>query len=141
MFTNILVPFDGSASSRKALETGIDMAKAFNSKLSIVSVEENIPLVAADIGEVKEEKQYLNGYFSKLHREAREIVKSHEMDLQRADILTGHVAKSIINHSVNIKSDLIILGHSGRSGAWSNFLGTTAEKVSRHAKCTVMIVR
>ncbi len=141
MFTSILVPFDGSASSRKALETGIIMAKAFHSKISIVSVEEHIPAMAADVGEVKEEKQYLNGYFAKLHREAREILKSHEMDLYRADILTGHVAKSIINYSVNIKSDLIILGHSGRSGAWSNFLGTTAEKVSRYAKCTIMIVR
>jgi len=141
LFTSILVPFDGSVSSRKALLTAISMAKAFNSNLSIVSVEENIPLVAADVGEVKEEKQYLNGHFSKLQRDAREIVKSNEMDLQRADILTGHVAKSIINHSISIKSDLIVMGHSGRSGAWSNFLGTTAEKVSRYAKCTVMIVR
>jgi len=80
LFSNILVPFDGSPSARKALETGIVMAKAFASKLSIVSVEEHIPMVAADIGEVKEEKQYQNGLFAKLQREARELVKSHEMD-------------------------------------------------------------
>lgn len=141
MFANILVPFDGSTSSRKALEIAIVMAKAFNSKLSIVSVEEHIPLVAADVGEVKEEKEYKNGLFTKLQREARELVKSQEMDLYRADILIGHEAKSIINHSISIKSDLIVMGHSGRSGAWANFLGTTAEKVSRYAKCTVMIVR
>lgn len=141
MFSNILIPYDGSTSARKALETGIVMAKTFKSKLSIVSVEEHIPMVAADIGEVKEEKDYKNGFFSKLQREARELVKSHEMDLFRADILIGHEAKSIINHSINLKSDLIIMGHSGRSGAWANFLGTTAEKVSRHARCTVMIVR
>jgi len=141
LFKNILIAYDGSTSSRKALETGIGMAKAFASRLSIVSVEENIPIVAADIGEVKEEKQFFNGYFTKLQRDAREIVKSHEMDLHKADILTGHVSKSIINYSKSIKSDLVILGHSGRSGAWSNFLGTTAEKVSRHADCTVMIVR
>lgn len=141
MFRNILVPYDGSASARKALETGIVMAKTFNSRLSIVSVEEHVPMVAADIGEVKEEKEYKNGFFSKLQREARELVKSHEMDLYRADILIGHESKSIINHSINLKSDLIIMGHSGRSGAWANFLGTTAEKVSRYAKCTVMIVR
>jgi nucleotide-binding universal stress UspA family protein len=141
MFNNILVPFDGSASARKALEVAISMAKAFNSKLSIVSVEENIPMVAADVGEVKEEKEYQNGFFAKLQRDARELVKSHEMELQRADVLTGHVSKSIINHSASLKSDLIIMGHSGRSGACANFLGTTAEKVSRYAKCTVMIVR
>ena len=141
MFANILVPFDGSASSRKALETAIAMARAFQSELSIVSVEENVPLAAGDAGETEEEKQHLNGYFSGIQREAREIVKRHEMDLHRADILIGHVAKSIIDHSLRQKTDLIIMGHSGRSGAWANFLGTTAEKVSRYAKCTVMIVR
>jgi nucleotide-binding universal stress UspA family protein len=63
------------------------------------------------------------------------------LDLQHADVLTGHVAKSIINYAKKIKCDLIIVGHSGLSGAWANFLGTTAEKISHHADCTVMIVR
>ena len=39
------------------------------------------------------------------------------------------------------KVDLILVGHSGLSGVWAAFLGTTAEKVSRHAPCSVLIVR
>jgi len=39
------------------------------------------------------------------------------------------------------KFDLILVGHSGLSGVWAKFLGTTAEKVSRHAPCSVLIVR
>jgi hypothetical protein len=38
-------------------------------------------------------------------------------------------------------ADLVVIGHSGLSGVWGLFLGTTAEKVSRHAACSVRIVR
>jgi len=37
--------------------------------------------------------------------------------------------------------DLVVLGSSGHSKVWAMFLGTTAEKVSRHVPCTVLIVR
>jgi nucleotide-binding universal stress UspA family protein len=141
MFKNILVSFDGSTYSWKALDTAINLAKLTNAQLSLVSVEENLPRFVADAGELKEEKEYQNGVFEKLQRDARERVKTNGIDLKRADVLMGHVAKSIIDHAKNIQCDLIIMGHSGRSGAWGNFLGSTAEKVSRYAHCTVMIVR
>jgi nucleotide-binding universal stress UspA family protein len=37
--------------------------------------------------------------------------------------------------------DLIVLGHRGLSGVWATFLGQVAEKVSRHAHCSLLIVR
>jgi nucleotide-binding universal stress UspA family protein len=40
-----------------------------------------------------------------------------------------------------LDADLIVIGHSGHSGVWGLFLGTTAEKVSRHAPCSILIVR
>ncbi len=39
----------------------------------------------------------------------------------------------------DVAADLIVLGHSGHSAVWGRFLGTTAEKVSRHAHCSVLI--
>jgi nucleotide-binding universal stress UspA family protein len=141
MFKHILVAYDGSASSRKGLEVAIGLAKALGANLSLVSVEEHLPSYPGDVGEVKEEKERQNGIFQKLQREAREMAKLGGLDLYRADVLVGHVSKSIINHARNIQCDLIVLGHSGRSGAWGRFLGSTADKVSRYAHCTVMLVR
>jgi len=37
--------------------------------------------------------------------------------------------------------DLVVVGHAGHSHVWGSFMGTTAEKVSRHAPCDVLIVR
>lgn len=140
-FHNILIAFDGSASSRKALDVALGIAQALGAELSLLSVEENIPHFPADIGEVKDEKQIMNEYFIRIQREARDAAKLRGMDFERTDILTGHVTQTIINHAREIQCDLIVVGHSGRSGALSALLGSTAERVSRHAHCTVMIVR
>lgn len=141
MFKRILIAFDGSASSRKALAMGLELAKAFQSEVALVSVEEQMPHFPADIGEVKEEKQRQNEYFAALQREARDMAKLKGLDFSQAAILVGHVAQSILNYAKEIRCDLIVMGHSGRSGVWANLLGTTVEKVSRHAHCTVLIVR
>jgi nucleotide-binding universal stress UspA family protein len=141
MFKHILAAYDGSAVSRQALEMAGGLARALGAELSLVSVEEHLPSFPGDIGEVKEEKERQNEVFQKLQREAREMVKLTGLDLHRADVLVGHVAKTIIKHAKAVECDLIVMGHSGRSGAWGGFLGTTAEKVSRYAHCTVMIVR
>ncbi len=141
MFKHILVAFDGSAFSHKALEVATGLAKTLGADLSLVSVEEHLPSYPGDVGEVKEEKERQNELFQKMQQEAREKVRSAGLDLRRADILAGHVAKSIISHAKAIQCDLIVVGHSGRSGVWGSLLGTTAEKVSSNAHCTVMIVR
>jgi nucleotide-binding universal stress UspA family protein len=53
----------------------------------------------------------------------------------------GHPAKTIVQIAKEGKFDLMLVGHSGLSGVWAAFWGTTAEKVSRHAPCGVLIVR
>jgi nucleotide-binding universal stress UspA family protein len=57
------------------------------------------------------------------------------------ELRTGHPAQEILAAARTHQADLIVMGHSGRSGAWGRSLGTTAEKVSRHAECSVLIVR
>ena len=142
MFKHILVAFDGSAISRKALDTAIGLGKTLGANVSIVSVEEYVPHFPGDIGEVSGEKELQNNYYSRLQREAMEIAKTSGLHFYRSDILVGHVAKSIVDHARKIQSDLIIMGHIGHSGKLTGFLlGTTADKVARHAHCTVMVVR
>ena len=141
LFSYILLPVDGSAASRRALGIGLEMARLFGARVALLTVEEFIPHFAGDIGEVKEEQDRQDEYFVGIQREVREVARIRGMDFDRADILVGHVAQTIINHAKAIQCDLIVMGHSGRSGVWGTFLGTTAEKVSRYAPCTVVIVR
>ena len=141
LFEYILVPFDGSTSSHKALDVGLELAQVLGAKVALVTVEEYVPRFAGDIGEVKEEKQLQDEYCAKIQQEAKEQAKLRGLYFDRVDILVGHVAQSIISHAKEVQCDLIVMGHSGRSGGWGTFLGTTAEKVSRYAHCTALIVR
>ncbi len=141
MFKHILVSLDGSDCSKKALLVSIGLAQAMESQISLVSVAEPLSKMPTTMNEVEEEKEAQEGYFHKIQQEAKEKVKSSGLTLNNATILRGHVAKAILNQAKAIQCDLIVMGHSGLSGVWANFLGTTAEKVSRNAHCTVMIVR
>jgi len=141
MYKNILVGYDDSPVSHKALDVAADLAKLSGARLSLVSVEDLPPRYSADMGEVKDEKARQNGFYHQLQREAREIVKLHGIDLDRVDLLTGHVAQTVINHAKALNADLIVMGNKGVSGVWSGLLGTTVDKVSHHAPCSVLIVR
>ena len=59
----------------------------------------------------------------------------------KSEIRAGHAARTIIDFTREGGFDLVVLGSSGHSKVWAMFLGTTAEKVSRHVPCTVLIVR
>lgn len=141
MFRHILVPYDGSNGARRALEVALEIARVQGSQVSLLSVEERLPHFPGDVGEVKDEQQRQQEYFARLQRTARELAKLQGMDFASATIRVGHVAQSILDHAKAQGCDLIVMGHSGQSGVWANLLGTTAQKVSGHAHCSVLIVR
>jgi nucleotide-binding universal stress UspA family protein len=49
--------------------------------------------------------------------------------------------KSLPSDARDAEPDPLFVGHSGHSGLWGTFLGTTADKVVRHAPRSVFIVR
>lgn len=53
----------------------------------------------------------------------------------------GHAARALVDYVTEVGGDLLVLGHSGHSSLWGTFLGTTADKVMRHAPCSVLVIR
>jgi nucleotide-binding universal stress UspA family protein len=140
MYRKILLAFDGSEGANRALEAGIEMAKIHGAELWALAVQENLPRFSGTIDEVQEEKQFANDQFGKLLGAAGARAKEAGVELKTL-MHPGHPAQTIVQVAREGKFDLILVGHSGLSGVWSAFLGTTAEKVSRHAPCSVLIVR
>ncbi len=140
MFRKILLAFDGSEGANRALEAGIELAKIHGAELWAVSVEEKLPHFSGTIDEVQEAKEFANQHYGKLLAAARTRAAEAGVDLKTV-LRPGHPAKTIIQVAKDGKFDLVLVGHSGLSGVWAAFLGTTAEKVSRHTPCSVLIVR
>jgi nucleotide-binding universal stress UspA family protein len=140
MFKKILVAYDGSDGAQKALEAGIKLATTHQAELWAVTVQEKLPRYGGTIDEVQEEKEVADERYGKIVEQVR--AKAKEMGLEIKTLRPfGHPAQTIVEVAKEGNFDLIAVGHSGLSGVWAAFLGTTAEKVSRHAPCSVLIVR
>ena len=140
MYRKILLAYDGSEGANRALEVGVQLAQIHGAELWALAVEEKLPRFSGTIDEVQEEKQFANDQYGKLLEAAK--VKAKEAGIELKTLMRpGHPAQTIVAVAKEGKFDLVLVGHTGLSGVWAAFLGTTAEKVSRHAPCSVLIVR
>jgi nucleotide-binding universal stress UspA family protein len=94
--------------------------------------------------------QMAPGYAPELDDEkkpAHELVERIATELRCGDfkvetaVEVGDIRERIIDCASDWGADLIIVGSHGRSGISRFLLGSVAEFVARHAKCSVEIVR
>ncbi len=140
MFSRLLVAYDGSPGAHRALETAVDLARRDRAELFGLAIEAHLPHYAATVGEVEEELRVEERECARWLKEAAAYADSQGVALQTL-VRAGHPAQQIVQVAQEHQVDLIIIGHSGHSGVWGRFLGSTAEKVSRHATCSVLLVR
>ncbi|MGQ9919805.1 MAG: universal stress protein [Desulfobacca sp.] len=140
MFKKLLVAYDGSAGAQKALAAGVKLARIHQAALWALYVQERLPRYGGTIDEIDEEKKFVDERFEKLAAEVRAQAQEAGLEIKMLRPF-GHPAQTIVEVAKEGNYDLILVGHSGLSGVWAAFLGTTAEKVSRHAPCSVLIVR
>jgi universal stress protein A len=133
----ILVPIDFSAQSRKAFHYAISFAKQFNAEILLLHVVEMVP--APDVLE--------SGSFNIQLRDAAAdgLAEWKKQSSRQAPVQTelrdGSPFREIVRVADESNIDLIILGTQGRSGLSHFLIGSTAERVVRHAPCPVMVVR
>lgn len=143
---NILVPYDGSPLSRKALELAKDIARNFNATLNLfVVIPVYYPMsdsvfsgaaVANYQQIVKELKKEGEKEISKTTEKCREqgVKASYK-------IVNDDVSSAILKEAKKSKVDVIIMGSRRLTGISAiKRLGSTARYVSEHAQCPVTIV-
>ncbi len=140
MLKKILVGYDDSPGAKQALVAACDVAKALGAELWAVAVLEHLPKYAASVGEIEETQAQGQTYLRDRLSDAQEAALARGIGLQ-VDQLAGQPAQAIVRYAKEHAFDLIVLGHSGHSGIWGTFLGTTADKAARQAHCSVLVVR
>jgi nucleotide-binding universal stress UspA family protein len=139
MDRTIAVAFDGSEGSRRALKEALLMARAGSRKVSIIFIEE-LPRYPGAPSETNEERERADTLFEQLRNEVNIEATNQGVQMQ-AEKRVGHPAQGLVQYAKDAKIDVLFLGHSGHSSLWGTFLGTTADKVVRHAPCSVFVVR
>jgi universal stress protein A len=132
---NILVPVDFSDCSKKALQYAVAFAKQFGAELNLLYVEEPYPIIS-DLGPVDVQSLHdTEGELKALRNAVGNAVPA------TASVRTGIPHLVIAEAARDLKVDLIIISTHGRKGLQRMLLGSTTEKVVRHAPCPVLIVR
>lgn len=139
----ILVPLDFSDNARKALRYAEAFARQFGARLTLLHVVEPM-IYPADSGFVPVETHSWEGALVKetqgrLEALARESI-GPGIEVE-AVVATGNAFMEIAETARQREIDLLVITTHGYTGLKHLFLGSTAERVVRHAPCPVMVVR
>ncbi len=143
----ILVAIDGSPLSDKAAEEAVRMAAGnpsqFKSKIYAVLVLPNAPrntftdfVPSRPITESKEWEELRQRIFYVIEKDAAEAGIPLE-----AKVAYGDPAEELINFADKEEIDVIVIGSTGKGFLKRKLLGSVSDKVARHARCSVYIVR
>lgn len=135
MYKNILVPvlFDEGhdfAAAVEAARTLADDGAAF----TVLHILEDIPQFAmVEIGEAALEEQRKT-VKKQLAKAAEKLAGANPV------LVHGHAGRGIVDYATENDVDCIVMA-SHQLGFTDIFLGSTAAKVVRHAKCSVHVIR
>jgi nucleotide-binding universal stress UspA family protein len=138
----ILCPTDFSSGSQQALRVATRIAKETNAELVLIHVWYTPPM--AFVGDHTFSRpaiqQIVDDAQQGLDAAAREASAA---DAQRVafKMLNGAPWAEIVSLLEKDAFDLCVIGTHGRTGLGRILLGSVAEKVVRHAPCSVLVVR
>jgi len=145
MFKTILVPVDGSPSSKRAVDVAADLAACHQSSVILLHVIPDLPLpkeilemIAA--GEVTESRsEILKTSAEIILRDAQERFAKAGLSDVRGEFIMGDPARKILEYAVNNTVDLIVLGHRGLD-TQSNMLGSVSRKLVNMTDKSCLVV-
>lgn len=136
MFTTILVPIDtGHADQSNNVINIAAVNGTEDVQIILLNVVEDIPNWAAVELPAGFQKKALQAALDEMNT----IAGASEIKTE-VDIRVGHPYQTILDVANERNAELIIIA-SHQPGLQDYLLGSTAAKVVRHAKCSVLVVR
>lgn len=145
MYKHILIAFDGSELSDKALHQGVQLAKAVGAK--VTALYATMPWSAIAIGEVAvmfpPDEYDINAAAAakKQLERATEAARAQGVACEILHKVEAHPYKAIVDTAAEKGCDLIVMGSHGRRGITGLLLGSVAMKTLTHAHVPVLVYR
>ena len=144
MFKKILLPTDGTELSGKAIEGGLEFAKALGASVVGVTVVE--PYSYSNLSEYRPET--LDDYEARMDQAGAERLGRIADAAARAGVSVETVSvksfspyEAIIDTAKDKNCDLIVMASHGRRGLNAVLLGSETQKVLTHSSIPVMVYR
>jgi nucleotide-binding universal stress UspA family protein len=138
----ILIATDGSETANEAADFGIEMIGCSGAKIYAIYVIDITPYRSVPLDKIwskevlddfEKEGHEATSYVEKIGKAAGAEVESR--------VLKGNPAEKILSFAEDNNIDMIIVGSLGKSGYERVLVGSVSEKIIRHAKVPVLVVR
>jgi nucleotide-binding universal stress UspA family protein len=137
-FHKILVGYDGSQESERALELALAIANTMDSKVEVLAVAQpSEPPTAVQMQAVIDDARE---HYDKALRRIADAAKENGIEIETA-VAVGHPAEQIIRQAERGLADLIVVGRRGLSALEKMVMGSVSERVLRYAPCPVLVTR
>lgn len=121
---HVLIGYDGSKTAQKALSFGAFFATLFESKVIVVSVNDDVDKAGEPLNEAKE-------FLAPYNLNVEYIV----------DFDSSKPWNAILEHAKNFNTGLIVIGAFGENKLLELIFGSTTKNVLTHATCPVLLTR
>ena len=143
LFKNILVPIDQSTSSTRAFKVALDVAKKYESKITLLTCIEKDTWrhyyfdsrIYSNL--LKNKTKVAKKSFEKLEKQA----KKAGVDIKLQILQSESVVKDITTFAKKKKIDLIVISSHGRTGLDKLMLGSVANGVVQRIRCPVLLLK
>lgn len=140
-YRHILLAADFSDSGPIVAERTLELARHYQSRLTLLHVVESFPIVDSTYGPIMPFEIDLTEQMVSVAK-TRIAALGEELDVPEEQRLVevGSAKVEIVRIAEELGVDLIVLGSHGRHGV-GLLLGSTASSVIHHANCDVLAVR
>ena len=121
LYERILVGTDGSATAAVAVDRAVALAASTRAELTIMTVG------------IGPKAQQVVDSAAEAHAGAGISIVP--------EVRSGDPASTLVEAAQSEGYDLLVVGNKGMTGAARFFLGSVPNKVSHHARCSLLIVR
>ncbi|MDB4584259.1 universal stress protein [Draconibacterium sp.] len=138
---NIICPIDFSPESERALKNAIIIARRFNTELLILSVCKTYYSRSSRI-EVDWDKENEKAHLEHVKKFNLYLQNFNLTDLDWDRVIaSGDPATEILGTISRYKSDLVIMGTTGKSSLSRLMLGSVTEKIIRDVPCSLITLK
>jgi len=137
VFERVLVGFDGSPASERALAVAVAL-RAPHGRVQSLTVAETWYATHAGMDAAAWESQLRAKAES-----ARELaaILTEDVEFASASVTTGYAAQALVRAANHMDADLIAVGAHGHSRVAAMILGSVAARVVHDARCAVLVAR
>lgn len=135
MYSRILLPTDGSAHARAAVDSALSLAEKYDADIHVVHVINT-----------RKYDTSIESQIAPLRKKGRRYLEQMEEDMAGADVLVttslemGRPGRVLLEYADEHGIDLVVMGTRGRGGLPRRLLGSVTNHLVAHADIPVHVV-